>query len=534
MVTVSLTIGFRVAFQQATEVRSLWWIWDMVVVMGLFLVMWPIARRFHKWNSVVLTQMVRHGRVVHLVGWSLILALLGGLWRGSAVQSNLAEFVGKPSLIQAAVISIHPINHGTSVMLTMRSIQDGGAGITPVTRTLSDAKATWIVWGTVPNGLTVGTTLTAYGTLELPPLLDSQGRPLREQLAKYGIRYSWKGRVSAITNTGSSWPTHVRQWLDSKLRSADPARRAIQPLAESILFGGASSNRALNQAFLAAGLLHVLAASGANVILLLRAADLVIYPFWRMAKLPPHLWSAWLIAPIWMFCALCGTAPSIVRASIMATYAQLGAALGRSPSIGDGLLMAVGMMTWFDAKDVGSISSLLSMSATCALALGSRHGQRVIQSSGIFRWTVHHVLNSVWVTLRIELALIPMTIGYFGQITPYSLLSNIIAEPLLACLLPAIALYLVLATLSSFVMVIRFLCEVCGWVLSIALHGLEGFVTTVSHWHGSLILVPSWPPGLVIFYYSLFFIAFGQFGRLRLLALCYTYAYKFVKSGQRS
>ena len=182
----------------------------------------------------------------------------------------------------------------------------------------------------------------------------------------------------------------------------------------------------IQQAFARAGLAHLMALSGQNVAILVTALTFLLartrLKLWRY----PVLMLA-LLGYLW----LVGPSPSVVRAVIMAELALLGLWVGRGRLDLFGVLglAATGSLLWHPGWlfDVGFQLSFL---AVAGLSLSGR-------LAGLLpaRWPMW-LRYGLSATVLAEAATLPVSAGSFHQVSLVNLPANLLAEPLMAALVP--------------------------------------------------------------------------------------------------
>ncbi|WP_067931002.1 ComEC/Rec2 family competence protein [Alicyclobacillus kakegawensis] len=266
----------------------------------------------------------------------------------------------------------------------------------------------------------------------LAGVLTAPSRPLLPwQPPEYGFR----GRIRQLSAPSPSLEGWLHSRMDERLAEFVPSAQAGNvPLLDSLVFGNGQVESDLHQEFLRAGLLHVLAASGANVVLLLSALSLLLRP---LRWLYPHSLPFYVVKLAFLceFTRLCGGQPSIVRAALMAAYREVGVAWGRAPKTLDGMLVAACAMAIWQPSTLLGLSAWLSFAATAAIQHALSHAPRVA-GRGLRQRLWAKALEALWVCLMVEAWLTPFTLLVFHQLTPYALLANLLAEPLLTLLLP--------------------------------------------------------------------------------------------------
>ncbi|WP_274436595.1 ComEC/Rec2 family competence protein [Alicyclobacillus sp. ALC3] len=417
-----------------------------------------------------------------------------GVWQAVQDPVRIDALVGQPVIVEGSVQSAKDVAGGRMYELFIDRVQRTGQ----VTRT--QVKVDWTAWA--PTGelahLSAGEDVTASGVLVFPPVTTNKGVPLRKELAQGGIFYEFEGHLETSAMPPNTLVTRVRGRLAKSVASLPYGTAEQQVLLSSVVFGGENVAASEKQAFLKAGLLHVLAASGANLMLVEQAFVRIFRPIWNKLRLPAVIWALLLVAFNWGFALLCGTAPSLTRAAILASYRHTAQMLSRRVRTLDGLAATAVVQAVIWPSQVTSASFLLSFVATGALALVLEHSfikaSRRLGTGRLKRMvrvlTVRS-LTTVATSVAIELALFPLTLTLFQQITPYAMLTNVIAEPLLTLLLPLAALYIGVAALLS----VAAPLVACAAPLASVTYGMLSAVSwlanTVAAWPGALISTPS-------------------------------------------
>ncbi|MBX5436364.1 MAG: ComEC/Rec2 family competence protein [Alicyclobacillaceae bacterium] len=101
----------------------------------------------------------------------------------------------------------------------------------------------------------------------------------------------------------------------------------------------------------------------------------------------------------------------------------------------------------------------------------------------------HTVVTGVRASLYVELAVWPLMVETFGQITPYAVVSNVVAEPLTAVLLPVASLFLALASAAWPAPVLLPVARAVGWLALLLLSALVHWVKLAAGWPGALLSV---------------------------------------------
>lgn len=216
-------------------------------------------------------------------------------------------------------------------------------------------------------------------------------------------------------------PSAPRRGLEDRLRQG--LSPPVGELMEGLVLG---DKRGLEEAyplFQRAGLAHLLALSGLHVGFLVGSAVLVLFPMgrWRyllaLGLLPLYLW-------------LADPSPSLLRASLMAALSLLGLFLGLGAA---GVLQALGLalflqLLWLPQALLG-LSLQLSYLAVLGMGL-------VLPALNPPRGPLRPLWGSLAATLAAQALLVPLLLHRFGLLPLLSPLTNLLALPLTALLVP--------------------------------------------------------------------------------------------------
>lgn len=227
-----------------------------------------------------------------------------------------------------------------------------------------------------------------------------------------------------IRKVGGSEPSFVEQ-----LRSSfQKAIRAVSVDSGALVSGlaiGDDSKLSSNakQDFQTVSLTHLTAVSGANCAIVLGAISLLIYQFPMRRVLRVGL----SLAAVAGYLLLVGQEPSVLRASAMVSVILVGLALGRRVSPIDALALSVILVLSFDPKLALSFGFTLSVLATLGLL--------VLAPKLYEKWSVklpNWLAAALAVTVSAQIACLPVLLMLQPKIPVYSVLANLLAEPLVA------------------------------------------------------------------------------------------------------
>jgi competence protein ComEC len=207
------------------------------------------------------------------------------------------------------------------------------------------------------------------------------------------------------------------------LRILPDARGAT--LATLVLGRATRAPAEIAEAHRATGLSHLLAVSGAHAAMLGLLLGLGGGGRGRrLATRRSHLAAALLL--LFAYAGITGGEPPVVRAVVMYALAALAVQTGRRLELLAGLLVPALITAQTAPAALGGPSFLLSYAAVFGLALA--HGPR---HSALARWVGLPLAASFWATCTTA----PLTLWWFGQIAPWTILLTPLLAPLVAVLL---------------------------------------------------------------------------------------------------
>lgn len=262
--------------------------------------------------------------------------------------------------------------------------------------------------------------------------------------------------------------------------------------------------------FQASGAAHVLAVSGLHTGILY---GLVLWLLTLGGRFKPLYEnrlgrcaiSSVVIAVMWGYAWLTGMSPSVVRAVTMVTIFEVGRMLYRPAFSLNTIAAAAVLILAVRPTDLWSVSFQLSFAATTAIVVVAIECEKYMHSRDfdhiwygrILSW----ILGTIIISLAAQIGTLPITMYYFGQISCYFLLANLIVLPLATLLVPCGLVTMVLGG---------------SWLGTMAGKMTYGLAWAMNHSTGWIERLPGSTVGvhiglgMVVVYY-LFFIVFGTF-----------------------
>ena len=241
--------------------------------------------------------------------------------------------------------------------------------------------------------------------------------------------------------------------------------RPHAPLLQGILLGARAGIPAtLRQAFDLSGTTHLIAISGFNMTIVAIMLESVTRRFFGRRSL-------WLsMGGVVLYTILVGANPAVVRAAVMAVLLLFAATLGRDRDPWSALALAAVAMTAWDPNILWDVGFQLSVAATAGLLVLSNplHAR--------LRWLPYPLPAIVAPTLAAQLFVLPLLIFVFGRVSPFFLISNVLALPLI----PWIMLSGAVATAVGLVHTAT--GQVLAWSAYLPMEAFIRIATEVSRW----------------------------------------------------
>jgi len=274
-----------------------------------------------------------------------------------------------------------------------------------------------------------GDQLTVEGSLLLPPEFDDFS--YRDYLARRGIYAVLSASAVEVVGHGEGKPWlaaiySLRERASGVIRRLLPSPQA--PLLNGILLGDESGIPAdVREAFNRTGASHVIAISGANIAILLRALMGLLEPLVGRKR------SVWLASGlIFTYAALVGGDPGVVRAAIMGTLALAAARSGRKVYGLTTLAFTVWLMSLHNPNVLWDVGFQLSVAATAGLVFFTDDLTRLLArvlgrlfpapaAARLLGWLSEPLVVSV----AAQIATTPLILYVFGRLSIASLLTNL-------------------------------------------------------------------------------------------------------------
>jgi competence protein ComEC len=346
-----------------------------------------------------------------------------GGWRGEVVAlpagaGSVQAAIGEEALTVVGTAIDDPRPRGERQQVVLGDIT---LGTEPPGVAASGRVLLWLPRGAVVGA---GDRVRIESSLEAPQ--DFDGFAYRAYLARQGIAATASARFVEVV--GHDLPPiaeamrTARAWLLRGLNDIVPEPEAA--LAAGIVLGVRSGiDPAINDAFAAAGLTHVVAISGWNIAIVAALAAGAARP---LTKLPSGRWLAAAAAGLAVaaYVLLTGASPSVVRAALMAgglLMARLGGSRSHAMSA---LMLAALLMVLAAPTVVWDVGFQLSALATAGLIwFGAAFERRLARWPGVIR-------EPVALTMAAQVTTLPVVLLNFERLSVVAPLANVAVVPL--------------------------------------------------------------------------------------------------------
>lgn len=267
-----------------------------------------------------------------------------------------------------------------------------------------------------------GDVLELRGKLQTPPSFD--GFDYREYLARQGIQSL--SSFPTLRRVGSGGGSDIVRVLTGVRRSMGVSLERSLPEPESALARGillgerASIPKDLTDDFNAAGISHIVAISGYNVMLVAGFALATLS--WVIGRRPATVGAMGVVV---LFALFVGATPSVLRAAVMAQV-LLGASLaGRPNSAGGAVFLAGAVLTAWQPSIIKDVLFQLSFAATVGIVLLAKPLEQRLRA--LLPGATAALAEPAGVTIAASLAAQPIIAINFGRLSLVALPANLLA-----------------------------------------------------------------------------------------------------------
>lgn len=376
---------------------------------------------------IILLLIKKKYRIGKLFIFSACLVYLAGavlfLFSDNAVKKRFEESAGKPLQFCGYISSdpdIKKYTTGYEYSITSYT-ENESINEAPVKAML------WIKNDDSSSGYKYGDCIEVFGAAEIPDgIRNPGGFDYRSYLAGKGISVllyadSCKATGEKKGNPVIEFGRFARDRIIKVIGELLPQQQAA--LLNGMLIGYRESlPEEVGDAFRNAGLSHIMAVSGANLVFLIMPLLFLM----RNLGAGRIFSNAAVIICIAVFVLITGFEPSVVRAAVMAAIVLLGDILKREPDILTSIAAAAICLLSFNPHSLFEVGFQLSFIATLSLVLITPGLQNIFKKIK-FTGGISTLLAA---TLAAQIGVAPVAAYHFNTVSLISLITNLLVVPL--------------------------------------------------------------------------------------------------------
>lgn len=274
---------------------------------------------------------------------------------------------------------------------------------------------------------------------------------------------AWRQRTDHTVRSSEYW----RQQLLARYRSSGIAEEELGTIEALTLGYRDDLKKDIKKHFSRSGAMHVLAVSGMHVGVLYGFLLMLLTVFGRFRPLyEERRWQCVLSGSVILllvaYAWITGLSASVVRSVLMCVLVEVSKMTRRNSELMKTLFAAAFLILCCRPSDLYSIGFQLSFAAVAAIVL-------IVKP-------VNYVVDLVTVSVAAQLGTMPLSMYYFGQMSNYFLLTNILALPL-----------------AGLLMILAVLFFTIGWIPAVGAVLAQGMEWTTRGLHRWTAMVDSLP-----------------------------------------
>jgi len=296
-----------------------------------------------------------------------------------------------------------------------------------------------------------------------------------------------------------SWSMSLRKKLISRYKQLLP--EPYSGLLGALILGERTEiNKNIFDYFISSGSVHVLAISGLHVGIIVLFLIFIVKLFGFSRTQASIICIVFLV----FYCFLSGARVSVIRASIMASIILGGWVIKRDSDIYNSLGLAALLILVFNPYylfDIGFQLSFVSVLSIVYLYPKMNTWSKILfkhaQDKKINNNVVKYALDAIYVSLAASIAVAPLSLYYFQQVSTIGVLTNLIMLPILSLVL----MLAIVVSLFSFISmpIAKIFAETLWFFLTLMIKAAQGF----GSFHFSLVKFHNFKISYVLWCYLL-------------------------------
>lgn len=264
---------------------------------------------------------------------------------------------------------------------------------------------------------------------------------------RYLLRQGIIGTAYVYRYTLKPCSTHtesLQKQLYNRLASAGLTGDELATVGALTLGYKEDLDPALKQHFQASGAAHVLAVSGLHTGIIYALLMGLLTLGGRIRPMYENrsgrcVISLIIIVAMWAYAWLTGLTPSVVRAVVMVTIFETGRMFYRYGISINSIAAAAVLILLARPLDLWSVGFQLSFAATFAIVVLARECERHLHLQKKIKMRfriIHWIIGTLIISIAAQLGTLALTMYYFGYVSTYFLLTNLIVLPIAMLLVP--------------------------------------------------------------------------------------------------
>ena len=247
----------------------------------------------------------------------------------------------------------------------------------------------------------------------------------------------------------------IREYVVRALRAAGLTQEAFSICTALLVGYDDEISSGVMQSFSHSGTLHVLSVSGMHTGILYVVLTALCGLFDRHKRYP-LIRAAFVLTALWLFVAVTGFSPSVLRAALMLTLVLIGTSFRRNGNAFNTLLVSAFLLLLYNPYLLADVGFLLSYLAVGGILY-------LYPLLNAYWQPENRLLKFFWDTSLMSVAAtlftLPVTLYYFHQFPLWFIVSNLIIIPLSTVLMGASFLLLLCAK-------VLFLKQALAWLIN--------------------------------------------------------------------
>lgn len=334
----------------------------------------------------------------------------------------------------------------------------------------------------------LGDTLLVRTSWQRPGMLGAfdYGRYLQRQ-GIYATGYARRDDWQIVGHGQVPWynPKRLQHTLVERYRALHITGDELGTLSALSLGYRENLDNDLKLSFSRAGAMHVLAVSGLHtgILFAVLVALLTGFGLWKPfyeERGKRIALAVTITAMMWLYAALTGWSPSVVRSVIMVTIAELAYVLYERGNTLNTIAAAAVLILLCRPTDLFSVGFQLSFAAVTAIVVLNPIFNRYVPQprNRVLNYFVQLIITS----LSAQLGTLPLTLHYFSSASNYFLITNMMVLPLATIVMIGALLVLTIGWITPLGLALAWALKWVVWLMNVSVFWVEqlpGSTTTM-------------------------------------------------------